>query len=561
MGVAALGSAQTPWPLSPQIHASQIGFDPSYPKTVVVVDKDASSFHLCQAEPPYDTVLTGALSEAKRWDPSAEKAKVGDFSAYQTAGNYVIFVPGLGASYPFSIQAHSALVVTRASLKGFYFQRASTSLPEAYAGKWARAAGHPDNPVAVHESAATAKRQAGTILNSSKGWYDAGDYGKYTVNSGISCFSLLSAYEHYPELFDTLKTGIPESGNQVPDLLDEVRWNLEWMLTMQDPSGTVYHKLHALSWPGFITPANDVKPRHVIGLSTPGTLDFAAVMAQASRLYEPYDSAFAQQCLKASEKAWNWARLNPTVYYTAGVDGGGDYGDQNALDEFTWAAAELFLSTGKKKYWKAFQSYRGQKPFTAAPGWSEVNTLALISLSLHQDKIVEPKHRERLQKDLLRAAEPSEKLATESAYRVPMDPVDFVWGSNSVPLGRGMVLLASFRATGDSTYLNATVSALDYVLGRNPLGYCYVTGLGERYPLHIHHRPSESDNVVEPVPGLLSGGPWAGAQVRDGCEGYEGNLAATEFSPTKCSYASNEIAINWNAPLVFVAAGLTYYGK
>ena len=128
-------------------------------------------------------------------------------------------------------------------MKGFYFQRVSTPLESKYAGPWARPAGHPDDKVEVHPSATSTQLPAGTIISSPGGWYDAGDYNKYVVNSGITMGTLLSAYEDFPAYFDTLNTNIPESGNRLPDILDEVLVNLRWMLTMQDPGdGGVYHK-------------------------------------------------------------------------------------------------------------------------------------------------------------------------------------------------------------------------------------------------------------------------------------------------------------------------------
>jgi endoglucanase len=134
---------------------------------------------------------------------------------------------------------------------------------------------------------------------------------------------------------------------------------------------------------------------------------------------------------------------------------------------------------------------------------------------------------------------------------------DFVWGSNAVILNQAMVLAAAYRIEPKRDYLDAAQSALDYVLGRNGPGMSFVTGFGARSPLHPHHRPSEADGVDAPYPGMLVGGPNPGQQDKAGCRApYPSALPALSYLDDICSYASNEIAINWNAPLVYVAAAL-----
>jgi endoglucanase len=131
---------------------------------------------------------------------------------------------------------------------------------------------------------------------------------------------------------------------------------------------------------------------------------------------------------------------------------------------------------------------------------------------------------------------------------------NFSWGSNSVAANQGMQLLIAFRLTQDSTYLRAALGNLDYLLGRNGTTYCFVTGFGNRSPQHIHHRVSGSDGITAPVPGLLAGGPNPGRE--DGVTTYPSSLPALAYTDDQNSYASNEIAINWNAPLVFLSIGM-----
>ena len=130
---------------------------------------------------------------------------------------------------------------------------------------------------------------------------------------------------------------------------------------------------------------------------------------------------------------------------------------------------------------------------------------------------------------------------------------DFIWGSNAVAANEGILLLNAYIISKDKKYLNGAVTNLDYLLGRNATGYCFVTGIGSKSPMHPHHRPSEADGIVEPVPGLLAGGPNPGKQ--DGCN-YPFSEPETAYLDDVCSYASNEIAINWNAPVVYLANAL-----
>lgn len=211
------------------IRLNQIGFYPNAPKHAFIVGASADTFYVL-AVSPRDTVYSGALGPWRSTDPSSDSTRLADFSALRDTGRYVVHVPGLGDSHPFEIRQSVHGPLARAALKGFYFQRVSTELELRFAGEWARDAGHPDTSVRVHPSAATPERPAGTVVSSPGGWYDAGDYNKYVVNSGITVATLLSLYEDFPEYMDTLDVDIPESDDTLPDLLDETLWNLRWML-------------------------------------------------------------------------------------------------------------------------------------------------------------------------------------------------------------------------------------------------------------------------------------------------------------------------------------------
>ncbi len=540
------------------IKLNQLGFLTAGQKLAVVPAVGVEDFSLVIAGTD-DVVFTGRLTAAGFWSPAQESVRLADFSGFSTPGDYQLRVDTLSDSAPFRIGDDTYEALNAAAIKAFYFNRAGIPLEPEYAGVYARPEGHPDTRVFVHASAADARRPEGTVISSPKGWYDAGDYNKYIVNSGISTYSLLAAYEHFPEYYRSQTLGIPESGNDVPDLLDETYWNLAWMLTMQDPNdGGVYHKLTNKNFDGVIMPHEATTPRYVVQKGTGAALNFAAVMAAASRVYAGYEREYpglSARMLQAAESAWGWARENPEVRYQQPEDiRTGAYGNTDFSDEFAWAAAELYITTRKDHYYAAMNL-----PGAAigVPSWGHVNGLPWISLAHHLDSLTPVADTRLIRQRLDALAQQLHRQTLESAYRVPMLEKDFIWGSNSVALNQAMMLIQAYRLDGRRDYLDAAQSLLDYNLGRNPTDFSFVTGHGYKTPMHIHHRPSEADGIVEPIPGFLAGGPQPGQQDRNDCPvPYPSSVPARSFLDHWCSYASNEIAINWNAPLVYVSGAI-----
>ncbi len=541
------------------IKINQLGFKPDSEKLAVVPNVPANQFTVINTS-NNSVVLTGNLSEAKSWAPSGETVKLADFSSVAVAGDYKIQVEGIQTSANFKIAANVYDALNAASIKAFYYNRSSTELLETHAGVYKRAAGHPGTTVYVHQSASTALRPAGTVISAAKGWYDAGDYNLYIVNSGISTYSLLAAFEAYPDYFKNQNLNIPESGDAVPDLLNEIMWNLEWMLAMQDPDdGGVYHKLTSKNFSGFVMPAADTSDRYVVQKATAATLDFAAVMAVASRVFADYESAYpgmSAQMLTAAENAWAWAKANPSIYYTQPSDiSTGGYGDNNVTDEFFWAAAELYITTKNDSY---YTELNPANVTADVPWWGGVKSLGWISLGRHIDSLTLAADKNLIKSRLDGVAAGIATKKAASAYGVSMETGDFGWGSNSGALNQAMMLLAAYDLDQTKNqYLNAAQAILDYVLGRNATDYSFVTGYGNLTPQKIHHRPSGADGIAAPIPGFIAGGPNPGQQDKSGCTvAYPSNLPAKSYLDEECSYASNEIAINWNAPLVFVSAGV-----
>lgn len=557
--VAGVACAQNAGP----VRLNQVGFYPDAPKVAVVHSDKATTFEITAVDGKRK-VFSGKLGSGVKSLYSDKVYRTADFSAFTTPGKYVLIVPGVGSSYPFEIREGVLDGVSKAAIKNYYFQRLSIPLIEKYAGKWNRPAGHPDNAVLIHASAASPGRPEGSLIAAPRGWYDAGDYNKYSVNSGITMGTMLSAYEDFSDYYNKLDLNIPESGNGVPDLLDELLWNLRWMLAMQDPvDGGVYHKLTNAGFDGMVMPDKATAPRYVVQKGTGATLNFAAVTAQSARILKGFEEQFpglADSCIAASKKAWLWAKNNPKVQYDQNqlnknfdpdISTGG-YGDRNFDDEFFWAGVELYLTTKDISYLD--QSQVSAPDSLVLPSWNQVRMLGYYSLVRYQKSVPESLINASKRK-IVAFADKLIEGTDKHAFGTVMGKrrSDYVWGSSAVAANQGVNLLQAFRITGRKEFLDYAIANMDYLLGRNGTGYSFVTGFGSRQVMHPHHRPSEADGVVDPIPGMLSGGPNPGMQ--DKCR-YSSSVPEEAFTDDVCSFASNEIAINWNAPLVYLSGAL-----
>ncbi len=548
---------------SSSIQLNQLGFYSNAPKLAVITGSiEATTFYITSTN-LRDTLFTGALTQEMTSKNSSTKTKQADFSSLKTKGSFVVLVPGVGHSYVFTISDDANKTAAISSLKGFYYQRVSMPLEEKFAGKWHRSIGHPDDVVLIHASAATKERPAGTIVSSAGGWYDAGDYNKYIVNSGITMGTIFSAYEDFPTYFKTLNTNIPESNDAIPDVLNEAIYNLRWMLTMQDPNdGGVYNKCTNANFDAMVMPGTTTASRYVVQKGVAATLDFAAVAAQASRILKAFNKqlpGLSDSCLIAAKKAWDWSLKNPLLEYNQekmnqtfkpAISTGG-YGDKNFADEWLWAATELYITTKQTAFADAAKQY--MKGNIGVPGWNSVGMLAYYSalrfgkeVPLIKDSL--PKMRERI----INIADNYLTNLSSNAFATVMggSTKDFNWGSNSNAANQGILLIEAYLLSNNKKYVDAALTNLDYLLGRNATGYCFVTGLGSKSPMFPHHRQSAGDGITQPVPGLLAGGP--NPAMQDKCR-YEFTEPETAYTDVECSYASNEIAINWNAPMVYLA--------
>ncbi|MCA1815819.1 MAG: glycoside hydrolase family 9 protein [Acidobacteria bacterium] len=539
-----------------QIKVDQVGYLPRAAKVAFVVSATPADTFSVRRASDGSVAFSGTLAPAVDDADSGDRVRAADFTKLEETGDYYLDVPGVGRSWGFSVGAG---VYTRAfylAMRAFYGQRCGTAveLGAEFPG-YHHAACHLRG--AYHASSGKTGERA-----SARGWHDAGDYGRYVVNSGIATGTLLWTWELFGARLRDADLHIPESGDPVPDILDEVRWNLDWMLTMQDADGGVWHKQTSEQFAPFVMPERDDSVSYVVGTgaapykSSCATADFAAVTAIAARVYAPFDDAYARKSLRAAGRAWVWLDKHPDVSFRNPVGVvTGEYGDRRCGDERLWASAELWRTTRRDVYGRYFLTHFGAYANSpdgfAPPSWANVAPLAMWTYVLGGGK--DRGAVKAIREASLKAADETVERSRRNGYRTSLSARDYVWGSNGVAANYGVQLLVANAMRPRPRYVAAALDDLHYLLGRNTFSLCFVTRLGENPFRHPHHRPSAADSNAEPWPGLMSGGPNRSRQD-------PAMVKLPDLPPARMyldeqeSYATNEVAINWNAPLVFMLA-------
>ncbi len=575
--VALLTDAEPPVyepDIGPRVKVNQVGYLPDGPKkaTLVTEATEPVAWELNDAEGA--VVATGETAVHGEDVSSGASVHTIDFSSVTSGGSDFTLTADGETSYPFAIGADAYTDLAADAMSFYYTQRSGIAIDDAIAPGYGREAGHVDVAPNQGDGAVPCHQDAcDYTLDVTGGWYDAGDHGKYVVNGGISVAQLMSVYEralHAPSgdparLADG-SLRIPEHGDGVPDVLDEARWEMEFLLSMMVPAGEelagmAHHKIHDEEWTGLpLMPADDPQPRYLYPPSTAATLNVAATAAQCARLYAPFDAEFAERCLTAAETAWAAALEHPDLYAPdLSPAGGGPYGDSDVTDEFYWAAAELFITTGEQTYadhLAASELHEADDVFEYPISWPKVAGLAKIDLALVPNDLPD---REAVTAQVVAGAESYLDLQGANPWDLPYggDGV-FDWGSNSLVLNALVVVGAAYDVTGEDRFRDGVLTGLDYILGRNAMGNSYVTGYGSHYSQNQHSRwyANQLDPTLpNPPAGTVSGGPNTDIGTWD----PEAQRWLTDCAPQMCyiddigSWATNELTINWNASLAQVA--------
>lgn len=574
---------------------NQLGYFTDMHKKATLLSDSSSAVKFDVLDQNGTAVYSGESIPKGYDEDSGDEVHVLDFTECNQAGTYHIQTEDGAISRDFTIggsELYSYMLYD--SLNYFYQNRSGIPIESQYitsgdSASLDRDAGHTTDMATIEQTWGYTG-SSGT-QDVTGGWYDAGDHGKYVVNGGIALWTMQNQYEM------AMKKGtessyadgtmsIPENSNGYPDLLDEARYEMEWMFKMMvkdgDCANMVYHKVHDAKWTALaLSPADDTQERIIKPPTTAATLNMAACAAQSYRLWQNIDMQFAKQCLTNAQAAYEAAKAHPDMY--APLDesvGGGSYGDDNSADEFYWAASELYLSTGDEKYLQDMKSSEYfLKVDTAMSGgedvdavgtvnWAHTASLGNMSLALNTEKL-DSSSAQLLTDSFKSAASYYVSLTDEQGYGQPYgqstisynnSDKGYVWGSNSFVVNNDMIMAYAFELTGDDTYLQGVISGMDYILGRNPMDYSYVTGYGIHSAQNPHHRwwSNQADSNFPKAPnGVLVGGPNSGMQdpwVKG--SGWKPGAIA----PAKCymdhieAWSVNECTINWNAPLAWVAA-------
>ncbi len=513
---------------------NQVGFVPDAHKVFAVAVPETGPL------PPFDmladdgrVVFSGPLS--RRFDLKAttgEMAAAGDFSAVHKAGRYRIRVAGQ-VSHPFEIGGDVYPSPLRDAGRAFYLIRANAATDDPATGIHV-AAGHAQDSHIVVD---------GRERDLSGGWYNAGDFGKYTHMHAMSVSHMLRLYELRPQVAG-LGLSLPAPLYPgLPDLLQLARWGLEWLFKMQDADGGVLHKVDSqpiLAWG--MWPADDPSPRKAMKASAIDAGVFTGVMGHASRVLKPLDPALAARCGAAAQRAWAWLEKHPDVNHTDAY-----YLDADMRQEILWGQCEKALMDGVANDNIVLPEI-GAVPFN----WPTPQVLGLMSLALNghaQAKAM-----------IVDGAHAIGNHAAGDPYGYSAAAASYSWESNEIVFDAATVCLYADRLEPGQGFRDTAQGLLDYALGRNALDRSFVTGHGALPPLHPFHWIYNMSGIA--VPGWAVGG--ANGQAA-GVDGLLLKVIQAGTPPAKCyvdggrgegSYASNEGETSENAALVFVAGML-----
>lgn len=516
------------------IMINQLGYRPgTIKKAVFSGSSDADSFNVINQDTK-ECVYSGALSEEKYYEDADENVKIADFTDFNIVGKYYIEDSIGNKSFTFDIKENIYDEALISSVKMFYLQRCGCELDKVSADIFSHKACHN-----------TKARIYGTdeFIDVTGGWHDAGDYGRYVVAATKAILDLLMTYE--------LNQNAVEK--YIPQLLDEVKYELDWMLKMQDEkTGGVYHKVTCAGFPGFIMPEFETEELIVSPISDTATYDFVASMAHAYRVYSKIDKykGDADKYIEAAKKALAYTENN-----TAGLFKNpegivtGEYDDYSSLDEKFLAYAEMYKTTGNKEYEDILMSIN----LDDVPGlfeWKDVGEYgfyAYITAKEHSNK----EFYDAVYKRLNDHAKSIIESVDEDPYGYSMSG-KYYWGCNMGVANDAMLLILMDRIDGTNTREKYVSRITDYLFGNNPNGMCYLTGFGSKSPMGPHHRPSVA--MKKPMPGMLVGGPEPLLLDDYMKKNFDGVAKAKCYADYFDSYSTNEITIYWNSPLVFVLA-------
>lgn len=523
----------TSWCKAEVFHLNSLGYLPNQ-KKIASVSTEFKTFELIDAK-SNEVIYTGVANGP--YEQSDVKSKVWniDFSSIEREGSYLLKIDSGESSPVFSIGADVYNEVFITAMRAFYLWRCGSAVSADYNG--------------IHYEHEICHLQDGWldstgISNEQKdgvgGWHDAGDHGKYIVNAGITVGMMFMAWDQFNDKLKTIELDLPETAPGFPDFLKELKWETDWILKMQYPdgSGKVSHKLTRTNFSDFIMPEDDHEKRFFTDWSSSATADFVAMMAQAARYFKPYDKKYAKKCLEAAELSYQFLMDNPESKWFRQRFGTGGYQSAD-MDDRIWAAAEMWETTGEKKYLLDLEDKLGssKKLVDEDWDWGNVKNMGAFTYVLSDRKGRNAELLENVKNAVIQVADTIVAKDQHDIFNRPLGQ-KYYWGCNGTVARQVLNLYVAKQIRPDKKYTDTSLNALSHIFGRNVYGRSYVTGVGVNPPMNPHDRRSGADDIEAPWPGYLVGG----------------GQRATDWKDEQGSYQTNEIAINWQAALVYALA-------
>ncbi|HZK98156.1 MAG TPA: glycoside hydrolase family 9 protein [Prolixibacteraceae bacterium] len=516
------------------IHLNSLGFLPHSSKKASIIGK-AKTFVIKQVA-NQKVVFKGKISSPVFQKDVNQNVSVADFSSIIKNGKYYLELPGGVKSTEFEISPKVYNQAFYTSMRGFYLWRCGTAVEGDHNGiHYAHDACHMEDGFEDFQG------KPGERRDGTKGWHDAGDYGKYVVNAGITVGMMFMAWDQFQNNLKNFPLDLPETAKGYPDFLKELKWETDWLLTMQytDGTGKVAHKLTRKNFEPFCKPEDDKEKRYFTEWSSAAIADFVAMMAQAARYFEPFDKAYSQKCLAAAQLSYQFLKDNlEDKGFIQGEFKTGGY-QTTDKDDRLWAAAEMWETTGNSSFLKDFEIQAEALSFKIDEDWdwSDVSNLGMFEYALSKKPGKNPEILKTIQKNCIEVANSIAKNAEADVYGRPL--IRYYWGCNGTIARQVLNLQVANLISPDEKYIQTSQDAIANIFGRNNYNRSFVTGLGIQPPLNPHDRRSGSDSIVEPWPGYLVGG----------------GRSATNWNDKQEDYTTNEIAINWQGALVYALAG------
>ncbi len=520
--------------ISGRIRLNTIGFFTNSTKKASV-SGNVSSFKIIRGNDTNDIVYESSNIANIYNNDTQENLSIINFSDFTEEGEFSIYIEEIGLSPVFKISSNIYNEPFKVCMMGMYLWRCGTNVSYTYNGvTYSHGVCHKNDANLNYITNNPTKKDA------TGGWHDAGDYNKYVVNAGVTVGVMLLAWEHFKDKLTNISLDIPEKNNSIPDYLDEIKWELEWLLKMEYPdgSGRVSHKVSTLNFGGFIMPEQETETRYFCPFSTAATADFVAMLAMAARIYAPYDSDFTNRCIQAAKRAYNYLKNNPNnIQPDDSAFSTGVYKTDDK-DDRIWAASELWVTTGESEYLTDFESKANGETtkIDIDFDWASVKNIGMISYLFSERNGKNSTLVDSIKAALTNTANQIVSNRNKHGYARPLGE-SYYWGCNGSVARQVVILHSAYKINPDESYRETALDALSHLFGRNYYGRSFVTGLGHNPPKYPHDRTSGASGKA--WPGRLVGGGWP---------------TAKDWVDEQGNYEVNEIAINWNAALIYALA-------